>query len=581
MMVFQIDGASFETADARDRNDWHVKLNQAWRNLADDRLAVWHHVVRRPVELERSSGFRSTFAGELGALYDHRVARRQLWINELFVTLVLHPGRDAGDRAAALAKRLKAARRSDGEVEVAHIRRLEEAGRDLAQYLGRYAPRRLGLYERDGLWFSEPMEVMRLVLTGRRSPVPIVFGHLGSAVYTVRAIFGRETLELRDAADARYGGVLAIKEYPATTRPGLWDDLLSVRFGFVISQSFAFLSKASARAVMERKQNQMVSARDRAASQITGLSDALDDLVSNRFVMGEHQASILVHGDTPSFRVFEPSYDFIDERLNVFLGDRLSSVIAEVEGPLRIALVLYVVLYGVAILRGAISEPVMDFAVRSLKLAFLYLLATTAAYSTFVTEPLFTGLPNALTRAVSGADTPSVGAAFDQFFAYAAWLGEDISREGSAFNPGPWVVSAAVFIIGALGEYRGGLQQGRRRLFVLWTRAVTPTGVAVALASPAADALGRSGFDGMVDTHFWDRFGGALLLSIVDDGVYTAVGQNDGASSTGRLPSDAASVALQGSVDIPPTLRKGQGAEVTIFVAQDLDFAGVYRLQPR
>ena len=59
-----------------------------------------------------------------------------------------------------------------------------------------------------------------------------------------------------------------------------------------------------------------------------------------------------------SFRVFEPSYDFIDERVNVFLGDRLSSVIAEVEGPLRIALVLYVVLYGVAILRGAISEPV-------------------------------------------------------------------------------------------------------------------------------------------------------------------------------------------------------------------------------
>ncbi|WP_333590299.1 type IV secretion system protein VirB10 [Brevundimonas sp.] len=132
-----------------------------------------------------------------------------------------------------------------------------------------------------------------------------------------------------------------------------------------------------------------------------------------------------------------------------------------------------------------------------------------------------------------------------------------------------------------LGEYRGGLQQGRRRLFVLWTRAVTPTGVVVTLASPAADALGRSGFDGVVDTHFWDRFGGALLLSIVDDGVYTAVGQNDGASSTGRLPSDAASVALQGSVDIPPTLRKGQGAEVTIFVAQDLDFSSVYRLQPR
>ncbi len=132
-----------------------------------------------------------------------------------------------------------------------------------------------------------------------------------------------------------------------------------------------------------------------------------------------------------------------------------------------------------------------------------------------------------------------------------------------------------------LGEYRGGLQQGRRRLFVLWTRAVTPTGVAVALASPAADALGRAGFDGVVDTRFWDRFGGALLLSIVDDGVYAAAGQGDGGAATARLPSDAAAVALQGSVDIPPTLRKSQGAEVSIFVAQDLDFAGVYQLRPR
>ena len=300
MFVLQIDGASFETADARDLNDWHVKLNQAWRNLSDDRLAVWHHLVRRPVEINRSTGYRSAFAGELGAVYDDRFAGRQLWVNELFVTLVLHPGRDPGDRVASLARRLRAARRDETEVQQALITRLEEAARDLVQYLSRYAPRPLGLYERDGLWFSEPMEVLRLVLTGRRSPVPIVHGHLGAAIYTARVIFGREVIELRDVSNARYAAVLAIKEYPATTRPGLWDDLLSVGFGFVASQSFAFLSKAAARTVLERKQNQMVSAQDRAASQISGLSDALDDLVSNRFVMGEHQASVLVHGDTPS-----------------------------------------------------------------------------------------------------------------------------------------------------------------------------------------------------------------------------------------------------------------------------------------
>ncbi|AYG95633.1 type IV secretion system protein [Brevundimonas naejangsanensis] len=156
-----------------------------------------------------------------------------------------------------------------------------------------------------------------------------------------------------------------------------------------------------------------------------------------------------------AFRVFEPSYEFIDGRLDEFLGSRLSAVIAEVEGPLRIALVLYVVLYGFAILRGAIAEPVMDFAVRSIKLALIYALATTTAYSGFVTAPLFTGLPDVLTRAVSGAEATGVGAAFDHFFAYAAWLGEEIARDASAFNPAPYVISAAVFVIGALAAALG------------------------------------------------------------------------------------------------------------------------------
>jgi type IV secretion system protein VirB10 len=132
-----------------------------------------------------------------------------------------------------------------------------------------------------------------------------------------------------------------------------------------------------------------------------------------------------------------------------------------------------------------------------------------------------------------------------------------------------------------LGEYRSSLKHGQKRLFVLWTRAVTPAGVAIRLESPAADALGRAGFDGDLDTHFWDRFGGALLLSIVDDGSYALAGNAASTSATARVPSDAAAVALQNSVNIPPSLRKAQGSEVSIFVAQDFDFSGVYGLAAR
>jgi type IV secretion system protein VirB10 len=151
-----------------------------------------------------------------------------------------------------------------------------------------------------------------------------------------------------------------------------------------------------------------------------------------------------------------------------------------------------------------------------------------------------------------------------------------------------WSDNGAVVLLekGArvLGEYRTDMRQGQARVFVLWTRAVTPNGVAIALASPASDALGRGGFGGRVDTHFRDRFGAALLLSVIDAGA-AALADRDGSRHAPpdavRLPSDAPGLAVRQGADIGPTLRKAQGGEVAIQVAQDLDFSSVYALRAR
>ncbi len=132
------------------------------------------------------------------------------------------------------------------------------------------------------------------------------------------------------------------------------------------------------------------------------------------------------------------------------------------------------------------------------------------------------------------------------------------------------------------GEYQGGLNRGQYRLFVLWNRAVTPRGISIDLASPATDALGRSGAGGRVNNFFWQRFGTALLFSVVEDAatVGTQAVGNQGANTT-RVPSDAASTILQQNAEIKPVLRKNQGEDVGITVAQDFDFSEVYGLALR
>ena len=131
-----------------------------------------------------------------------------------------------------------------------------------------------------------------------------------------------------------------------------------------------------------------------------------------------------------------------------------------------------------------------------------------------------------------------------------------------------------------LGEYQGGLNRGQYRLFVLWNRALTPRGIAIDLASPASDALGRAGLSGGVDTFFWERFGTALLFSLVEDASVIASERiGGGGDNVTRVPSDTASTIVQDSQQIRPVLRKNQGEDVGIFVAQDFDFADVYDLR--
>ena len=141
----------------------------------------------------------------------------------------------------------------------------------------------------------------------------------------------------------------------------------------------------------------------------------------------------------------------------------------------------------------------------------------------------------------------------------------------------------------AVGEYAATMAQGQRRLFLLWTRVKTPTGVVINLNSPAADALGTSGLVGVVDNHWWDRLGAAFLLSLVQDGIGLATATQaggGGAQSLGIYQHSAttgnrmAELILQSTINIKPTLYKNQGDRGTIFVARDLDFSTVYELHP-
>lgn len=139
----------------------------------------------------------------------------------------------------------------------------------------------------------------------------------------------------------------------------------------------------------------------------------------------------------------------------------------------------------------------------------------------------------------------------------------------------------------AIGEYKGAVENGLNRIFVLWTQIQTPKGVRINLDSPATDSLGGSGMAGNIDFHWWARFGNALLFTLIEDGfdfAMTKQTENNGGVNYYQNSQDGMEEiireAMRQSGNIPPTLTKNQGERVGIFVARDVDFSSVYRLKP-
>jgi type IV secretion system protein VirB4 len=305
LQAFRLGGASFETSDDAQLNNWHERLNVLWRNIANPGVALWAHVIRRRAsikgpEAEGGAAQRGTagFAAELQRRYRRRLREETLMLNELYLAVLYRPV--AGKATGLLSRAIARTQRDALRAELADaLDACEKLGQTLRASLARYEPEPLGCYRHGPIWCSSLLEYLALLINGERCRVPLPRGPLHQCLTHARVFVGNEAIECRSAGETRVAAILGIKEYPTPTVAGMYDRLLSAPMSFVLTQSFAFLSKAGGQALLQRQFNRMVNAGDFAVSQAAELKDALDALTSNEFVMGDHHFSLQIMADVP------------------------------------------------------------------------------------------------------------------------------------------------------------------------------------------------------------------------------------------------------------------------------------------
>jgi len=298
MAMFEAVGVFADTADDVDIAAWYDRVHNALKNIAAEDVELTIYQCRGEADPSIYEGglHRSQFARDLDAAYRDNLFRGSLYSNRLFLAIQIH----APNVAAQSVSRFLADAVTDPRAGINERKdRLNEICNLLHVQLGAFGLRRLGYVQRGHVIFDEIAEAIAFAMTGTWRQIGATTGRMAHAIFSEALRFRRKHVEIHGAGDPAYAVMLAFKEYPATTWPGMFHGLAMAPYRCTLMQSFRFLSNAAGMTAVTRKQNKMLAAGDKALSQSEALSDAADALMSRKWVLGDHSLVLIAFASSP------------------------------------------------------------------------------------------------------------------------------------------------------------------------------------------------------------------------------------------------------------------------------------------
>lgn len=300
LQVIHLRGLLFETADTAELNYRKSLRDAMLRAIGSSRFAIYHHILRRRVEIDLDTQFPDAFSQALGDRWAERLSTKQLFVNDLYLTLVRRPLQGKLGFADQVRTWLGQAGQAPDVARNLELDQLDAGREALISSLGEYAPRMLGVYETPNGVCSEPLEFLSSLYNGEQRPMLLPHQDLGAHLPYRRVSFGQDTVELSPAGHLprSFVALVSIKDYPSFSSPGMFDELMRLPYETVVTQSFAFVERQAALDRMNLALRRMRSAEDEALSLRGELAQAKDEVAAGRAGFGEHHMTIAVRGGT-------------------------------------------------------------------------------------------------------------------------------------------------------------------------------------------------------------------------------------------------------------------------------------------
>ena len=300
LLTWHLEGLPFvgrEDWELEHRHNTFNRLLQTLRAPDFVNVAFWVHDIRRRRQLKGSSKFGQRFNQDVSDQYMGMLSSQRIMQNELYLTMIYRPvvsGKRFMDKSSSITQL-----QAEQDQSVAKL--LEMAG-NVEAVIRDYSPYRMGMYEaKNGMVFSETLEFFGYLLNRVDEPVPVLSAPVKDYLPISRHMFSAKTGDFVISTPNgvnHFGAILNIKEYAEGTYPGVLNGLKYLDFEYVITHSFSPMGRQDALKVLDRTKGMMISSGDKAVSQIVELDQAMDQLSSGNFVLGEYHFIMAVYADS-------------------------------------------------------------------------------------------------------------------------------------------------------------------------------------------------------------------------------------------------------------------------------------------
>lgn len=296
--VIKVSGIPFEVQGASELNHLQSALGFVIQSLGDE-YAFYVTQYRHQQPNNLVSNYPEGFSRDFSDAYNSQFQQAQLYVNDIFITLLQKAGSTKVKKGLSFLEHLNARKdyETSNALNEAKLRKFKTALLNLSAALKQYSPKILGekQYE-DGLPEAEVLGFLSILVNGETREYTFPNQNIAEFVPEKRLFFGNNTLHIQGATqgDDLFGAMLSVKTYAPYTSPGLLDEMINMPFSYISTHSFLGIDKNQALSLIDTQVRRLRSTNDAAKSQIFDLERAKDDLASGNITYGFHHNTILI-----------------------------------------------------------------------------------------------------------------------------------------------------------------------------------------------------------------------------------------------------------------------------------------------